>query len=424
MINLDLKLPKCFWLKGLAGIGKSTIAYSIVKLARSRGLLAVDFFFSRLGDKELRDPTLVFPTLAYQLALLDPEFFRVITAALDTHPDAGYSSLKNQLDQLIIEPLSKVKPDPTRIVVLVLDAFDECETKGAKEILQLLVAALPLLPFFLKIFITSRPEEHIRSVLVPSNNLRITALHDIEDSVVKEDIEVYLRARLRSLPKELGRDDLGEDWITEAEIKLLADAAGTFFIHAATVLRFLMGKLGPRKQLGFLLKFIQSPRQTLSINPLVSLDKLYLQVLLGILDETTGAEVAELFQTVVGSIVLLRNPLPVRALERLTGLDRNDATELLNNLHSVILPPGPPDDCPRIYHPSFPDFLLDHGRCTDAKLWIDDKVHEPRLALRCLEIMNELLHKNMLGDFDSCLMNSEIPSLTDRVAAALPSTLR
>lgn len=415
MVDLDPKLPKCFWLKGLAGIGKSTIAYSIAKLARSRGLLAVDFFFSRLGDKELRDPTLVFPTLAYQLALLDPEFSRVITTALETHPNAGYSSLKNQLDQLIIEPLSKVKPDPKRIVVLILDAFDECEAKGAKEILQLLVAALPFLPFFFKIFITSRPEQHIRSVLVPSNNLQITTLHDIEDSIVKEDIERYLRARLRALPEELGRDDLDEDWITEAQIKLLAEAAGTLFIHAATALRFLMDILGPRKQLKLLLEFIQSPRQAHKAQPFASLDELYLQILRGIISQMTGGAVAQLFRTVVGSIVLLRDPLPVRALERLANLDEDDATELLKNLHSIILPPGPPDYCPRIYHPSFPDFLLDHSRCPDDKLWIDAGVHEARLALRCLETMNELLHKNILGVFDTCLLNSEVENLDARV---------
>lgn len=425
--NPDPSIPKCFWLSGIAGIGKTTVAYSVAELARNLGILDADFFFSRLGEDELRDPALVFTTLAYQLALMDPEFSRVITAALQRNPDAGFASLKKQLDTLIIKPLSELERTPDRIVVLVLDAFDECESRGAKEILQLLVSALPFLPFFLKIFITSRPEPHIRSVLVPSNNLQMTALHDIEAFVVKEDIEMYLTARLRGLPKELGLDGIGENWITAEEIKTLADAAGTFFIHAATSIRFLSEALSLRKRLKVLLQIIVSSQSSLPpghLKVFYYLDQLYKQILLGIIAPTNEDEVTALFQPVVGSIVLLRDPLPLDALERLVNLDDGDANDLLARLHSVILPPAPPDYCPRIYHPSFPDFLRNRDRCADDRLWIQTETHESRLALRCLEIMNVLLHKNMLGNFDALLLNSEVENLEVKIREAFPAELR
>lgn len=426
--NPDPSIPRCFWLSGIAGIGKTTVACSVVELAQSLGILGADFFFSRLGEEELRNPAFVFPTIAYQLALMDPEFARVIASALEAHPDAGHASLKKQLDILIVDPLKKLDRDPNRIVVLVLDAFDECEARGAKEILQLLVAALPLLPFFLKIFITSRPEEHIRSVLLPSTNLRITALHDIETSIVKEDIKVYLRARLRGLPKELGRPRLGEDWVTEAEIELLAEAAGALFIYAETSLRFLEEARNLRKQFTLLLALVKSlPSAAIPPEHLKAffyLDQLYTQVLLGVIAPTNEAEITVLFQAVVGTIVLLRDPLPLPALERLAQLDEGDAIDFLDCLHSVILPPGPPDYLPRIYHPSFPDFLRSRERCPDDRLWIDTEKHEARLTLRCLEIMNTSLHKNMLGTFDTAVLNGDVEDLGRKLNDIFPPELR
>jgi hypothetical protein len=56
-----------YWLSGLAGIGKSTIAKTVADRAEGRGMLGASFFFSR-GDEPLRNPQLVFPTLAFQLA--------------------------------------------------------------------------------------------------------------------------------------------------------------------------------------------------------------------------------------------------------------------------------------------------------------------------------------------------------------------
>lgn len=313
------------------------------------------------------------------------------------------------------------------MVLLVLDALDECEARGAKEILQLLVAALPSLPFFVKILITSRPEEHIRSVLLPSSHISITALHDIEKSIVEGDIELYLTARLRGLPKELGRDGLSAEWITADEIKRIADAAGTFFIHAATSLRFLMEGLNLRKRLDALLVIIDSSHENKPaayLKAFYYLDQLYMQILLGVISPTNEDEVAALFQTVVGNIILLRDPLPLPALERLAELDEGDATDLLTHLHSVIGPPGPPDYCPRLYHPSFPDFLQHQGRCTDKRLWIDRDSHELRLVLKCLDLMNSSLHKNMLGDFDNPLPNKEIQDIEIRLKGLIVPELR
>lgn len=419
--DFDPKAPRFFWLNGIAGIGKTTVACTVTGLMKNLGLLGGQFFFSRKGEKELRDPELVFPTIAYQLARFDPEFGRRITAALETNPEASYASLKEQLDRLIINPLTGLDRDPNRVVVLVFDAFDACDARGAKEILQLLVAAIPSLPFFLKVLVTSRPERHICSVLAHANSLKTIALHNTETSVVRNDILLYLRHRLRELGGDHG---LSPDWIKESDIQLLAEKAGNLFIYAATLLRFLQKGLSPRSQLVALLEILTSSgRVAGAARAFDDLDRQYQQILRDVIPDENSEEVAALMRLVLGSIVLLRDPLPSVALERLIGSD-DDVSDILRDLHSVILTPPFPDDCPQIYHPSFPSFLQDPSRCTDERLWIDIEEHEGRMALRCLELLNTRLHQGMLSDIRPTLLNSEVADLATKVMKAFPPELR
>ena len=59
---------KCiFWLNGMAGTGKSTIARSIARKLDSQKRLGASFFFSR-GEGDLAEATKFFSTLAFQLA--------------------------------------------------------------------------------------------------------------------------------------------------------------------------------------------------------------------------------------------------------------------------------------------------------------------------------------------------------------------
>ncbi|KAF9513153.1 hypothetical protein BS47DRAFT_1362609 [Hydnum rufescens UP504] len=71
-----------YWLNGLAGIGKSTIAATVAERAEEKGVLGATFFFSR-NDRVLRDPRTVFLTLAFQLANSDNRFKSVIVEALE-----------------------------------------------------------------------------------------------------------------------------------------------------------------------------------------------------------------------------------------------------------------------------------------------------------------------------------------------------
>ena len=64
----DPSSPPIFWLHGLAGTGKSTLARTIGVSAKKAGYITASSFFSGVGTAGLRDPAYVFPTLAHQLA--------------------------------------------------------------------------------------------------------------------------------------------------------------------------------------------------------------------------------------------------------------------------------------------------------------------------------------------------------------------
>ncbi|KAG8929355.1 hypothetical protein FRC02_005701 [Tulasnella sp. 418] len=79
-----------FWLNGMAGTGKSTIARTVAKGLDDRGLLGASFFFSR--DEEDRQCTVrLFPTIAYQLARSVPPLREHIVAV--ANPDVCVTSM-------------------------------------------------------------------------------------------------------------------------------------------------------------------------------------------------------------------------------------------------------------------------------------------------------------------------------------------
>ena len=64
-----------FWLNGMAGTGKSTIADSLHRYARAMKVLGAGCFCSR-DLENARDVFRIFPTIAYQLAINLPSQYR------------------------------------------------------------------------------------------------------------------------------------------------------------------------------------------------------------------------------------------------------------------------------------------------------------------------------------------------------------
>jgi hypothetical protein len=101
----DFNKSPVFWLNGLAGTGKSTVAQTVSERAFADGLLGASFFCSR-DFKDRSDLHFIFPTLAFQLAHKYPKFRSILIPLLQSNPDIAHESLYNQMKALIAEPLS------------------------------------------------------------------------------------------------------------------------------------------------------------------------------------------------------------------------------------------------------------------------------------------------------------------------------
>ena len=134
---------KCiFWLNGMAGTGKSTIARTVARLFSERRQLGASFFFRR-GEGDRGNAAKLFPTTIKQLAYSIPWLKPYVKSAVSNEPDIGGKSFKDQLDRLLLQPLNLKQPDQKIAKkVVVIDGLDECDKE---EDIRLIIQLLPQL---------------------------------------------------------------------------------------------------------------------------------------------------------------------------------------------------------------------------------------------------------------------------------------
>jgi hypothetical protein len=190
---------RVFWLNGLAGTGKSTIAQTFAKTSFADGTLGASFFCSR-GIADRSNLQAIFPTLAFQLAYRYKNFRRELLQILKAGPDVERESLISQMERLVVGPLRSTGIS----TLIVVDALDECkDEEPASAILSILSRYIDEIPNA-KFFITGRPEAQIRSgfrleSLVPITE--VLKLHEVKPEIVGNDIKLYFQIHLGNLAK-------------------------------------------------------------------------------------------------------------------------------------------------------------------------------------------------------------------------------
>jgi hypothetical protein len=390
----DEEDKRVFWLNGLAGTGKSTIAQTFAEMCFADGKLGASFFCSRDFDdrSNLRS---IFPTLAFQLAHQYPRFRQQLLSVLKTSPDVRRETLCSQMEKLIIGPFQA-----TNIrTLIVIDALDECcDKEPASAILSILSRYVDKIPL-VKFFITGRPEPRIRSgfrleSLQPHTD--VLKLHEVKPSSVDHDIRLFLKAQFVEIAKNRSDCSFVEDWPGQQNIDILCKKAAGFFIYASTVVKFVASDLDPPDER---LELIASLPQDTSHEGRLGIDLLYTQVLSQAfpnLDLHNNKHYSR-FKSVVGAVSLTFHPLSISTLSVLL---RNCGTpsrisSSLRTLHSVLLVPDSTEDPIRIFHKSFPDFLMDPQRCTNHQFFINPSNHHKDILLSCLSVMKEKLERNI-----------------------------
>jgi hypothetical protein len=416
-----------YWLTGVAGTGKTTIAQSVAMMAdaKERRCLFGSFFFSRTGTVDRRSAAAVIPTLTYQLALKNGLFCSRLCNAIDSEPDLFRKKVEVQVKALLSDTCSSIPSRFPHPLVIVIDALDECDKQQGIEggtLIPVLLGALQSLPFCVKIFITSRPESSIENMFSRADlrgKADGLALHrDIEDNIIRDDIERYLRSKLDQLAADHPRITTPPLFPLEEQFVALQDRADTLFIYARTALEYISSpSANPRRQIELLL----SADSQKGARKFDVLDGLYKHVVGEVL-EHSRSDPREI-RDVLASLVLLRENMPVAALADLNRMDEDDCETIVRSLASVVLFDHRSNKPVRPMHLSFSDFLLDRDRSADAYA-VDVSAHHLRLAERCLRIMNERMRKDICEIGDPSLFNTEVTDLDQRLNCYVPPQLR
>ena len=401
-----------FWLNGLAGTGKSTLAQTFAERAFADGKLGASFFCSQ-DFKDWSNLQMIFPTLAFQLAHQYSAFRQELLQVLRVHPDVRQGSLCSQMEQLIVGPL-KTTHIPTLIII---DALDECNDKEpASAILSILSRYVNEIPN-VKFFITGRPEPRIRSGFRLRSLLPITEvlkLHEVKPEAVNNDIKLFFQVRFTDLTEMRSDCDDVQDWPSSSDIEILCRKAAGFFIYASTVIKFVASEDHlPTERLSV----ITSLPQDTTGEGMLGVDQLYTKILEhafhGI--HTNDTQVYSHLLSVLGTVLLIFSPLSIKGLSDL--LKRSHTSlhipNTIRSLHSLLLVPDSMEDPVLTFHKSFPDFLMDPKRCRDKRFFVEPSVHHAEIVLSCLSLMKERLKRNIC-ELDDYAVLSEVKDLSFR----------
>lgn len=409
-----------FWLSGLAGTGKTTVARSVALLSRAKQQLGASFFFSKGGGDAGRAVKFV-TSIAVQLARSVPGVHRHISNAIIQRPEIASQSLRDQWQYLVLEPQSKLEKPAT--FVLIVDALDECEgSTDAQLVVQLLAMSGSLKRVQLRVFLTSRPEVHIQYGLdqVPDAKRQGFVLHQVSPPTINHDIRLFLKHEL----DRIGRQHYQEPgWLGAEVIENLVRRASGLFIWAATACRFISEGTFAEDRLDMLADGSDCDS---AAGPERHLDQLYLTVLQkSVQNSYTAAELAKyhgLMLQILGSIVALSSPLSVQSLSALILIPEQRVNRMLKWLHAILDVPKGQNQPLRLHHPSFRDFLFSKDRCADEKFYVDEKQAHATLASKCIELMSSRLKQNMCGMKAPGTLAAKVGK--DRIAQRIRSELQ
>ncbi|CAE7229674.1 unnamed protein product [Rhizoctonia solani] len=399
--------PKIYWMNGMAGTGKTTIATTLSTTLEGRKQLAASFFCTRTSP-ECREAKRIVPTIAYQLARRSTPFRSVLSKALKEDPDISTRNITSQFQLLLRRPLMKVKEKLPDNLVVVVDALDECDdTHIVEQFLNFLIGLIMDLP--IKFFLTSRPEPAIRNRMISGGERTrsILYLHEIEKSLVQADIELFLM------------EELGFMTPSESGVKKLAEHAANLFIYAATAVRYIRptGKaVNSQARLSAILAVNTESQKKLS-----GLDALYTAILeAAINDPDLEVEEQDSIRVVLRTAICTCEPILTGTLSALCGLDTNATMNALEPLRSV-LHVSDHSGLVTTLHASFPDYMLTQER--SGVFFCDKGVHSRRLTQRCFEIMQGQLRFNIGSINSSFIPDKEIAGLNTQITANISEEL-
>ena len=254
--------------------------------------------------------------------------------------------------------------------VIVIDALDECDDKPSmREFIEGMIGifqenhGLPL-----RVIITSRVEEHIQEALETPVALSVVHRLSLLDFDASVDIRTVFQSRLSTLYYQKRRlmQDVSPPWPSKSDLNFLVTKSDGSFIFATTLINHISSRGLPQDNL----------RTALTAES--GLDPLYSQIL-------AGAPRDNNFERVIGTVMLLKKPIPIVFLAEMLQLRPADIVQTLLGVQSIIMVPDSDYEDIRLFHTSLRDFLISPGRSLD--FFINPPTRHLLIAADCLRVL-------------------------------------
>ncbi|CAE6362392.1 unnamed protein product [Rhizoctonia solani] len=399
--------PSIFWMNGMAGTGKTTIACTFSEVLEKSKRLAASFFCTRT-TAECRDVTRIIPTITYQLARYCIPFQSSLCEVLGEEPDLGSKNIKKQFERLLRDPLLQSADAMPDNLVIIIDALDECEDHtGVELVLDLLFQYARAFP--LKIYVTSRPEPEIYNRMALHSHAReVIHLHEIERSLVQADIELYLRAELTVVSA------------SASDIEDLAQRSGALFIYAATLVRYIKSDVRFADPHDRLKSVLDMAHETTTHHS--QIDTLYTAILSSVLShgELQANEKRDIW-AVLRTALFAQEPISIDIIATLSGIDDPRRVWWAIQPLRSVLHQSEQTGVVSTLHASFPDFMFSSKR--SGEYFCDTVEHSHALAKLCFLAMQEQLRFNICELETSFIPDTAVNGIEGRMKEKIPPLL-
>lgn len=375
-------------LTGLAGSGKSAIAWSIAQSCSDNNTLLSSFFFDReVAGKD--DPKALISTIVYDLGKADTNVARRLSAVLESRDGrclvSKDASILWQFDEMLLKGCHGFLA--TRAFVIIIDALDEGHTN---HLIQPLWSRINQLPKGFRLVVTSQPDDHIISMLSEKAHVQ-TEVIDMESKSNWMDLRKYVEHRAKLLVEQ--HKWLGKGWPGNELLEKFVEKAEGLFLWVSTIFDYLSTIVDPSKMFDMFVS--ESGTSTSGILAEEKMDNTYRQILESC--NWKDPHFIQGYHHFMGTIMAARTPLSAKALHSLHDeVMQLPITTILNPLCCLLSGLGTENRPIRILHQSLRDFITVHAHnFTDGqKYYLEIKEHSEQLPLLCLNVMNkQLLHK-------------------------------
>ena len=364
-------------ISGNPGMGKTVIS-AVVSQRMQKVRRLSGSHFCQHNNSRYRDPRLMLQSLACHLCQAMPNYKNALVEQLSRNlgKDLNNMGVKELFALLFKEPLSTVQ-DPGKNTLIVIDGLDESEYKGRNELLHVISNHFSMLPVWIRILITTRPE---RSIIDALRHLEPIELEQKQEENL-DDIRTLFEIQLSHKIGEEHKDILLKELVKKSE---------GLFIYGYFIVDFIQMNVS-----------ILTPDQLESILPsgISSVYSLYFKRLENELCKELNTD-EEHFLRFLCALTASREPLPVEFIAKILYLGEKSlsaqrkvkkAISCISTLLQVR------EGRLHFFHKSIKDWLVASSPYEQHDFTVDQKEGHAVLSNICASELDNIKRKGVHG---------------------------